>query len=88
MAADLGIEKWITAERDTRKILVEIKTFSEGITIPHFYKPFGQYIFYREALKDEEIDREVYLAMGEVAYKAFSLIPFWKKSGAPIILTI
>lgn len=76
---DLGVEKMITAEMNAKKILVEIKTFSLGIALHHFYRPFGQYVFYRDALADEAIEVTLYLAMSLSAYRRFKKIPFWNK---------
>ena len=60
---DLGAERVIAAQKGSEKIAVEIKTLHAPSMVYAFYEAFGQYIFYRDALADEEIKREIYLGV-------------------------
>lgn len=53
---DLGAEKVIIAEKRTYKIAVKIKSFTKIALVYDFYETFGQYMFYRDAFIDEQID--------------------------------
>ncbi len=61
MYIDLGAEYLIAAQRASRKIAVEVKSFVAPSVISEFHSAVGQYIDYRSALEDEEPDRELYL---------------------------
>jgi len=74
---DLGVERLIAAEKNTEKIVVEVKTFGDPSIVYSFHAAIGQYIDYRGALKDEKIDRELYLAISEGAYKRLSKAKFF-----------
>lgn len=66
---DLGAEKIITAEKGTEKIAVEIKSFLGSSVLHDFFKAVGQFAFYYLALKENEPDRELYLAIPDAAYE-------------------
>lgn len=53
----------IAADKGTRKIAVETKTFSGVSEIADLEAALGQYILYRMALRLKEPDRELYLAV-------------------------
>ena len=65
---DLGLEHLIAAEKDTRKIAVEIKGFMNVSKITDFYAAFGQYLCYKVALARKEPDRTLYLAVPTPIY--------------------
>ena len=65
---DLGLEHLIGAEKDTRKIAVEIKGFTNASKITDFYAAFGQYLCYKTALVKKEPDRTLYLAVPAPTY--------------------
>ncbi|HEX4948078.1 MAG TPA: element excision factor XisH family protein [Blastocatellia bacterium] len=65
---DLGAEPLVAAEKGTRKIAVEIKSFIRASVLDDFYHALGQFIFYRKALQTLEPDRELYLAIRESVY--------------------
>lgn len=73
---DLGAERLIAAMKDNEKIAVEIKTFLAASTISEFHTAVGQFINYRIALEEEEIDRRLYLAVPLDIYKRFFKYPF------------
>ena len=66
---DLGAERIITAEKGTKKIAVEIKSFIGSSMLHDFFKAVGQFAFYYMALKEAEPERELYLAIPDAAYE-------------------
>jgi len=69
---DLGAERLIIgAQRGNDKIAVEIKTFSGMSDLQDLDQATGQFIRYRLALKKEEPDRKLYLAIPAVFYDRF-----------------
>lgn len=72
---DLGAEKLIGAEKDGEKIAVEVKTFGIASFITALHEAVGKYIVYREALKEVQSDRILYLAMPAKVYEAYSKEP-------------
>jgi len=68
---DLGAEKLIAAERDNQKIAVEIKSFVSASSIADFHLAIGQFINYRLALKLADPERQLFLAIPDVAYQTF-----------------
>lgn len=73
---DLGAEYLIAAQKDQRKIAVEVKSFVAPSVISEFHSAVGQYIDYRSALEDEEPERELYLAVPTDMYESFFQLPF------------
>jgi hypothetical protein len=76
MYVDLAAEKVIAAEKDGRKIAVEVKSFTAPSLISEFHTALGQFINYRTALQAKEPDRQLYLAVPEDTYWAFFTLPF------------
>jgi hypothetical protein len=60
---DLGAERLIAAERDLEKIAVEVKSFLAPSTIYEFHLAVGQYFSYDIALKEQQPERQLYLAI-------------------------
>jgi Holliday junction resolvase-like predicted endonuclease len=61
---DLAAERAIAAEKEGRKIAVEVKSFARGSTISNFHTALGQFLNYRIALEAaNEPDRTLYLAV-------------------------
>ena len=71
MYIDLGAERLITAERDSRKIAVEIKSFIGASATTEFSTALGQFLKYQLALEEEQPDRVLYLAIPQDAYRSF-----------------
>lgn len=76
---DLAAERLIVAERGPQKIIVEVKTFGDPSMVYSFHTAIGQYIDYRGALRDEGIDRELYLAISLNAYRRLNKASFFKR---------
>ncbi|MFB2921466.1 MULTISPECIES: element excision factor XisH family protein [Aerosakkonema] len=68
---DLGAEKIITAEKEDRKIAVEIKSFLSPSPVQDLENALGQYILYRDGLKRSQPERILYLAIIERVYLDF-----------------
>ncbi len=69
VAADLGAEKFIAAEKGLQKILVEIKSFVTSSNINELHHAVGQHDFYVLLLEGIEPDRIVFLAIPKDAYE-------------------
>ncbi len=65
MYVDLGAEKLMAAEKDGRKIGVEVKSFTGHSEMNELEKAVGQYIVYHDVLRKTEPGREMYLAVPE-----------------------
>lgn len=64
MYVDLGAEQLLAAEKGSRKIAVEIKTFGGRSEIADLQDALGQFVFYHEILAKLEPERELFLAIG------------------------
>lgn len=80
MAIDLGAERMLAAEKENRKIAVEIKSFLSASEISEFHGALGQFINYRIGLKEKEPARQLYLAVPTDVYDGFFQLPLVKKS--------
>jgi hypothetical protein len=65
IAIDLAAEKIIIAEKGTKKIAIEIKTFDQPSLIYEFHKAIGQYFNYQTALLEANENRELFVAIPE-----------------------
>lgn len=70
-AVDLGAERLILADRGIEKIAVEVKSFLNASAITDFYAALGQFSTYRLALRREDPERVLYLAVPEDTYETF-----------------
>ncbi len=68
---DLGAERLLAAEKNGKKIAVEIKTFLKPSAVSEFHTVLGQFLNYRFALNAEEPDRILYLAIPLEIYETF-----------------
>lgn len=71
ISIDLGAEKVIGAEKDGKKIAVEVKSFISPSPLTDFHTALGQFLTYRLFLEEEEPDRQIYLAIPEDTYNFF-----------------
>jgi hypothetical protein len=72
--ADLGAECPLAAEREGRKIVVEVKSFLSPSPIHDLKNALGkyeQYELYRGYLEVTEPDRELFLAISDTMYENF-----------------
>ena len=60
---DFGAEELLAAEREERKIAVEVKSFVGPSEMTDLERALGQYVLYSEVLNVTEPDRVLYLAI-------------------------
>jgi hypothetical protein len=65
---DLGAERLIEAEKGSRKIAVEVKSFLGVSELAELYSALGQFILYRNALAEHQPERTLFLALRESAF--------------------
>ena len=68
---DLGAEKIIAAQKDSREIVIEVKTFAGASNITEFHLAVGQFPNYRSILRRQQPDRTLYLAISSEIYNSF-----------------
>ena len=76
MQIDLGAERLIAAIKDKEKIAIEIKSFIKRSAISEFHTALGQYLNYRRALRVQEPNRILYLAIPNQTYDEFFRLRF------------
>ncbi len=69
LAADLGAERTLAAERGEEKIVVEIKSFVSRSEMQDLKIAVGQYMIYKGLLKFMATDRKLYLAVSDLAFE-------------------
>lgn len=67
--ADLGAERPIAAERNNRKIVVEVKSFIGRSAMQDLKNAVGQYVIYQSLLEVTEPERQLYLAISTQVYR-------------------
>jgi XisH protein len=65
---DLGAERLLAAEREGRKIAVEVKSFLGRSEMDDLENALGQYVLYYKILQRTEPDRDIYLAVQELTF--------------------
>ncbi len=73
---DLAAQKLISAEKEGKKIAVEVKSFQEGSTFYQFHLALGQFLNYRSALREIMPDWTVYIALPLETYNEFFALRF------------
>ncbi len=59
------------AEREGRKIAVEVKNFESNADVSEWEKAIGQFLIYQAVLSVHESDRQIYLAIPSDAWETF-----------------
>lgn len=67
--ADLGAERLFIAEKETHKIVVEVKSFISLSEVADLQEAIGSYAMYRNILEETEPDWVIYLAVPLDAYE-------------------
>jgi hypothetical protein len=62
---DLAAEQVVSAEKDGRRIAVEIKGFPGRSPVYELEQALGQYLIYRSVLRRSDPERKLYLAVPE-----------------------
>jgi XisH protein len=68
---DMGAEKLLAAEKDNRRIAIEVKSFRKASLAHEFHGVLGQYINYELLLAEQEPNRMLFLAVHETVFKNF-----------------
>lgn len=71
MEVDLAAEQVFAAERETERIVIEVKSFVGKSKLNDFYEAKGQYDVYRRGLRKEAIQRKLYLAIDVDVFETF-----------------
>lgn len=79
--ADLAAERPFTAEREGKKIIVEVKTFAGLSFIKELEQALGQYRIYLDIISELELGYELYLAVSDRIYDAL-----FEREGARMIV--
>jgi XisH protein len=85
---DLGLERVIIAEKDTEKIVVEVKSFLKNSLIHEFHGVLGQYLNYEIGLEKINSDRLLFLAMPENTFKELCEMPLFHASVEKFVIKI
>ncbi|MBD2609097.1 XisH family protein [Scytonema hofmannii FACHB-248] len=70
LSADLGAERIIGAEKETEKIVVEVKSFVGESDVKDLEQALGQYILYRQILNEIGEERDLYLAVSRPIFQS------------------
>lgn len=66
---DIAAEKAIAAEKQGKKILVEVKSFIGRSFFNDLEQAVGQYVIYRDILIETELEFELYMAITQGVFK-------------------
>lgn len=78
LRADLGAEKTLAAEKNERKIAIELKEFTAVSGVSELEKTIGQLQLYQWALERQEPERKLFLAITEMAYAKYFEKPLFQ----------
>jgi hypothetical protein len=68
LSTDIGAEKIILAQNSSKKIAVEVKSFTHISILHEFLKACGQYLSYAKIMGKNDSERILYLAMPTFVY--------------------
>jgi hypothetical protein len=68
---DIAAEKSLAAQKQGRKILVEVKSFLGRSFVNDLEQAVGQYVVYRDIVVETALDFELYLAITQGTYKSY-----------------
>jgi hypothetical protein len=66
---DLGAERLLAADKEGRKIAVEVKSFPGASEVADLEKALGQFTLYHDILGENEPDRRLYLAISQRVFE-------------------
>jgi hypothetical protein len=81
---DLGAEQPMAAEKDGRKIAVEVKSFLGHSPVRDLEEAIGQFVFYRNLLQVQEPERRLYLAIRDTTYRGVFGEPIGQMGAGPV----
>jgi hypothetical protein len=68
---DFGAERVLAAEKEGRRIAVEVQSFVSTSAVNDLEKALGQFLLYHSIMRRSEPDRTLFLAMPRAAAKIF-----------------
>ena len=72
LSADLSAERTIVAHKNTRKIVVEVKSFVGRSFVTEFQKAIGQFTMYLSFMKLlDRLEFELFIGISEQVYKRY-----------------
>lgn len=77
---DLGIERFIGAEKGGDKIAVEIKSFDDITPLYSFYELLGQYLLYQMAIEEQDSDWDLFVAITQSGHAKLEEAPIFKRA--------
>jgi XisH protein len=81
---DLGAEQPIAAEKQGRKIAVEVKSFLGPSPVRDLEEAIGQFVFYRNLLQTQDPERRLYLAIRIGTFRGIFSEPVGQLGAGPI----
>lgn len=72
---DIIADEVFVAEKEGRKIAVEVKSFVGKSNLSELEKAVGQFIIYRFAMRKEDPERKLFLAISEKIYNKLFVNP-------------
>ncbi len=70
LAVDFGAERLLVADRDSQKIVVEVKSFIGQSDVKDLEQALGQYILYYHVLNEMGIKRDLFLAVSQATFNS------------------
>ncbi len=87
---DLAAEEMVVAQRDGRKIAVEIKTFGRASIVQDLKDMVGSFQVYRDLLAETAPDFQLFVAISQVTYESDFDLPIAQflvtKNHIPLII--
>ncbi len=77
---DLGMERFIGAEKSGDFIAVEIKSFDEVTPFYSFYELLGQYLIYQMALEEQSADWSLFIAITQSGFEKLQDAPIFQRA--------
>lgn len=72
---DLGAELPLAAEKEGRRIAVEVKSFLGASVVTDLERALGQHALYRSLLRRQEPERALFIAVPKRAFESFLGLP-------------
>jgi hypothetical protein len=77
---DIGMERFIGAEKAGEKIAVEIKSFDAITPFYSFYELLGQYLMYEMALEEQDSNWSLFVAITQSGFNKLEQAPIFRRA--------